>query len=132
MPINVVCNSCQAKFQLKDEFAWRKWKCSNCSAIIEVPNSFWANKETEKVSSVGEDQLSQNQKQEKNNGVFSHNIYGIKQKKIAINEKYFIKDKDNNDLLFSLREAYGVQWETSYYKRRLYYSLTFEKICNSR
>lgn len=39
-------------------------------------------------------------------GIFGKNKYGIKQKKIAINEKYYVKDEDNNDLFFSVRRVY--------------------------
>ncbi len=39
-------------------------------------------------------------------GMFGKHKYGIKQKKIAINEKYYIKDENNNDLFFSIRRLH--------------------------
>ncbi len=99
MSIKVICSNCNTNFELKNELAWKRWKCSNCWEIIEIPNENINNEKTE------ENKIISNE-----NSIFSHNIYWIKQKKIAINEKYFIRDKDNNDLLFSLRKAYVMRW----------------------
>jgi uncharacterized protein YxjI len=38
--------------------------------------------------------------------VFAKHLYGIKQKRIAINEKYYIRDADNRDVFFALRRVY--------------------------
>lgn len=35
---------------------------------------------------------------------FSKNVYGIKQKRIAWNEKYYVRDENNADVLFAVRE----------------------------
>ena len=39
-------------------------------------------------------------------GIFGKHKYGIKQKKIAVNEKYYVKDENNNDLFFSVRRLH--------------------------
>lgn len=35
---------------------------------------------------------------------FSKHVYGIKQKRIAWNEKYYVRDENNADVLFAVRE----------------------------
>jgi len=100
MSIKVICSGCNANFEFKDELAWKKWKCPNCWTIIEIPN----------LENSTNNNKTENQTIKTNeNSIFSHNIYGIKQKKIAINEKYYIKDKDNNDILFALRKVYLIR-----------------------
>lgn len=46
----------------------------------------------------------------KKSWIYSHHIYWVKQKKLAINEKYFIRDKDNKDIMFSIRKVYILKW----------------------
>jgi len=96
MTILAICKNCDTNFKLKNDYAWKIVECSNCLWEIEVTD---IEKEEEKSSNVINKEW-----------VFSHDIYWIKQKRIAINEKYFIRDKDNNELLFSLRKAYVMRW----------------------
>ncbi len=100
MAIKTNCHWCNASFQLKDELAWKKWKCPNCSKIITIPS-------LEPVINTENNTNSTTEKEPWDiEWLFSHDIYGLKQKKIAINEKYFIRDKDNNELLYAMRKAY--------------------------
>lgn len=101
MSIKITCSWCNASYDLKDDLAGKKWKCPNCWNIIEIPINNENETTTEEIKT---------EPNNSNNWIFSHNIYWIKQKKIAINEKYFIKDKDNNDLLFSIRKAHSMRW----------------------
>jgi len=39
MPIQVLCNACQFKLEIPDEFAGKKAKCGNCGAPFRVPSS---------------------------------------------------------------------------------------------
>lgn len=123
MSIKITCSNCKADYELKDELAWKKAKCANCGNIIEIPElivekniiepeqDIIIEKNNSVETSISDSSTNENVNQKnpiniENKGVFSHNIYWVKQKKIAINEKYYIKDKDNNDLLFSIRRVY--------------------------
>jgi len=106
MSIKTTCSGCNATYQLKDELAWKKRKCTNCWRIINIPNINIEKVDKEEVSVENNDKIDK----VKEKWVFSHNLYWIKQKRIAINEKYFIRDKDNNELLFSLRKVYLLRW----------------------
>ena len=35
---------------------------------------------------------------------FSKHVYGIKQKRIALSEKYYVRDENNADVLFAVRD----------------------------
>lgn len=94
------CTHCKAAFDLKDELLWKNVECPNCKTQFIVTGEslplstdvWWK-----------EQQSSQTMVEK---GIFGKNKYGIKQKKIAINEKYYVKDEDNNDLFFSVRRVY--------------------------
>lgn len=98
MSINVVCDLCKTWFSLSEEFAWKRWKCPKCWNILKIPKV--------KKSKIDEQ-----------NHIFKNHIYWIKQKKVAINEKYYIKNEQNEDILFAVRKIYFwkslLSWGTS-------------------
>lgn len=144
--IKVKCNSCNAEYNLKDELAWKKAKCPNCSNIIEIPNWVVLEENKETLFSVEEnitedsnswawisqnlfnsnttpeqesitqwkslfwEETNKNWIWDKKTWIYSQHIYWVKQKKLAINEKYFIRDKDNKDIMFSIRKIYILKW----------------------
>lgn len=106
--IQATCLNCQAKFNLKDEFAGKKGKCANCQSVFIIPevnapqtvvspsiSETRTNTASEKSTSSAHEQ-----------GIFKNHIYGVKQKRIAINEKYYIKNQENSDVFFSIRRIY--------------------------
>jgi DNA-directed RNA polymerase subunit RPC12/RpoP len=95
------CTNCKAEFNLKEELLGKTVECPNCKTqfIVSeglssevVKNIEWINWPT---------QTTMTEK-----WIFGKNKYGIKQKKIAINEKYYVKDENNNDLFFSVRRIH--------------------------
>lgn len=98
--MNCLCTNCKASFDLKDELLWKKLECPNCKNIFIAENNSNEVTPVAVQSQWGEDNSILKQ------GMFGKHKYGIKQKKIAINEKYYIKDENNNDLFFSIRRMY--------------------------
>lgn len=103
MSIAVNCHQCHAHFELKDELEGKKGRCPNCGNILVITAQ---KAPSENNTSGSPSDPLQTAQSSPSQWVFSHNLYGVKQKKITINEKYFIRDENNNDLLFSMRRTY--------------------------
>ena len=90
------CPKCNASYDLKDELVGKNLECPNCKAqFIANPGN-----------PPGTTSMNSAEKNLTEKWIFGKNKYGIKQKKIAINEKYYIKDEENNDLFFSVRRIH--------------------------
>lgn len=111
------CSHCQAKFNLKDELAGKKGKCPNCMSIFLIPSL--ENSEGTQTTPLAaktlpdlDDLISKDTSKTPASssshaqGIFKNHTYGIKQKRIAINEKYYIKDAENSDIFFSIRRIF--------------------------
>ena len=86
--ISTKCPSCKAPFDLKDEFVGKKARCPNCSNVFEVATQ---SAELEPIEFI-------------TSGIFSKNTYGIKQKRISLKEKYYVRTTENVDILFAVRD----------------------------
>jgi hypothetical protein len=82
MAIPLVCG-CGRRFDLKNEFAGQKVMCPECGGEFEVP--------------AIRDQAEP---------VFEHDKFLLKQKRIAINEKYTIHNERNEPIVFVERPTY--------------------------
>lgn len=102
MVIITKCNKCWAQFNLKDDLLNKKVKCTNCSNIFLVEN-IQSNSQSKNENVIKEEG-------DIDSWIFWGHIYWVKQKKLAINEKYFIKDSQNNDILFAVRKIYLLRW----------------------
>lgn len=108
--ISVTCGQCQAHYELKDEVMGKKIRCSNCSNVFiagQKQDAIQKTPPSEEVTIKIPDEKKENGSNTLHDrGIFSENIYGVKQKRVAINEKYYIKDKDNKDVFFSVRRIH--------------------------
>lgn len=100
MSIKIDCSNCNTHFDVNDKFEGKKGKCPHCGMVLKIINS-------ENIAA----RVSNNIPEKTHNtsitdDIFSDHIYWIKQKKIAINEKYYISDATNKNVLFSIRKAY--------------------------
>lgn len=84
MPVSVTC-PCGRAFTLKDEFAGRRLACPACGAEIAVP-------EAAPVAAQADP-------------VFERDKFLLRQKRLAINEKYFVHDERDAPILFVERPA---------------------------
>jgi uncharacterized protein YxjI len=80
MPVAVTCQ-CNTTFELKDEFAGRMVKCPNCGTANRAPGT----KLTPKSQA---------------DPVFDRDVFLLRQKAMAINEKYAVSDEAGTQLLF--------------------------------
>lgn len=114
--ITASCSNCHANFNLKDEFAGKNAKCPNCQTIFSIPvkeesgtgvDVIKANESTPVDNPVKEEIIQDSQSSiAHEQGVFKNHLYWVKQKRIAINEKYYIKNTENSDIFFSIRRLY--------------------------
>ena len=91
MPIDVTCSACQAEFQVKDEFAGRKVRCSECKSVIVLPE---AEDAVEVVDESGFDPAFQRDK------------FLLHQKHFSINSRYVVSDEDGKDIMHVVRPTH--------------------------
>jgi transposase-like protein len=85
MPINVTCESCGQGYSLRDDFAGKKVRCKNCQSVLEIP--FVDQHPTERRSYEG---LSP---------AFDRDKFLVNQKRLSINERYYVNDDQNRPIL---------------------------------
>ena len=88
MPVSVTCG-CGRAFTLKDEFAGRRLACPACGTEIAVP-------EAAPVAAQAD-------------AVFDRDKFLLRQKRLAINEKYFVHDEHDKPIMFVERPAHLLQ-----------------------
>lgn len=86
MAIATQCQSCGAKYNLKDEYAGKKVKCKKCNAVIEIAPLPAVNPQGDTV--------------------FDRDKFLLKQKHFAISAKYSVWDEQGNPILFIERPAH--------------------------
>jgi hypothetical protein len=86
MSVAVTCQ-CNTTFELKDEFAGRMVKCPNCGTANRVPGT----KLTPKSQA---------------DPVFDRDVFLLRQKAIAIKQKYAVSDEAGQQLLYVERPAH--------------------------
>ncbi len=91
MPIDVTCAACQAEFQVKDEFAGRKVRCSQCKSVIELPD---VDVDAEVVGESNYDP------------VFQRDKFLLHQKHLSINTQYFVSDEAGNNIMYVVRPTH--------------------------
>ena len=91
MPIDVTCAACQAEFQVKDEFAGRKVRCSQCKSVIELPE---ADVEVDVIDESSYDP------------VFQRDKFLLHQKHLSINTQYYVCDDDGNNIMYVVRPTH--------------------------
>ena len=79
MAIPVTCSECGQQYNLKDEYAGKTLQCKNCQAIINVP---------------GDSGTS---------SIFNRDKFLLRQKLLAISEKYYVWDEHGEPILFIKR-----------------------------
>lgn len=95
MPTRVACSSCGASYSLKDQLRGKKVRCPQCNAVIEVPTA-----DVERVLPDFVDDLAP---------AFRRDRFLLRQKHLAINEKYYVWDDEGNELLFIERPAHTLR-----------------------
>lgn len=91
MAVTVIC-SCGARYDLKDEFLGRVVECPGCHT---------------KTLATGQPQIPQAQGQTKvQDPIFDRDRFLLRQKHLAIAEKYYVWDEEGNTLLYVERPAY--------------------------
>ncbi|MBM0745606.1 hypothetical protein JOY44_29745 (plasmid) [Phormidium sp. CLA17] len=91
MPISISCQ-CGKSYNLKDEFAGRTVKCSNCGASLQVDRIQGSN--------------VQERRQSLSDSVFNRDKFLLRQKVLTISEKYDVCDEQGNPLLYIERPAH--------------------------
>lgn len=96
MPIHVICDSCSAEYDLKDEHGGKEVKCPKCQGIIDVPPA------------KAEDDEATTRRAAPSAGhpAFHRDKFLLRQKHLSISEKYFVWDEAGNELLFVERPAH--------------------------
>lgn len=87
MPVVVTCQ-CSTTFELKDEFAGRLVKCPKCGTTNRAPG--------EKFSPKSQA-----------NPVFDRDVFLLRQKALAIKEKYAVSDEAGRQILYVERPAHA-------------------------
>ena len=96
MPVHVVCKSCDAEYNLKDEFAGQTLACPECNANIEVPELQGPEAMVEKALPVpGE-----------GDAVFQRDKFLLRQKHLSLSQKYYVWDEEGKEILFVQRPAH--------------------------
>jgi uncharacterized protein YxjI len=90
MPVVVSCR-CRNTYTLKDEYAGKQVQCPECGA----------------VNKAGESSLTPKSQAD---SVFNRDIFLLRQKHFAINQKYQVSDEEGNAILFVERPTYF--WRT--------------------
>ena len=85
MAIEIVC-ACGKTYRVKDEYAGKTLKCPACHAQISVPETG--------AGEAGWDPA------------FNRDKFLLRQKAIAISEKYYVWDEQGDKILFVLRPAH--------------------------
>ena len=95
MAIQLTCDVCQAEYNLKDDLAGKKLRCKKCESVLVVPEAEYL--------------LSESEIERADHGyhhdAFDRDKFLINQKRIAINEKYFVFDENKQPILFVERPA---------------------------
>jgi uncharacterized protein YxjI len=86
MSVVVTCQ-CNNTFELKDEFAGRMVKCPNCGTAVRAPGA----KLTPKSQA---------------DPAFDRDVFLLRQKALAIKEKYAVSDEAGNQILYVERPAH--------------------------
>jgi len=92
MSVEATCPACQAKFQVKDEFAGRKVRCSECKAVIELP----ALQQTPTAFRV-DSALDP---------AFQRDKFLLHQKLVSINTRYAVFDESGVQIMHVSRPTY--------------------------
>lgn len=96
MPVHVVCSGCQTEFNLRDDAAGKRLKCPKCETIINVPAIVLAPIATpisdESTAAI--------------DPVFKRNKFLLRQKHLAISEKYYVWDERGQTIMFIERPAH--------------------------
>ncbi|MCR4416042.1 MAG: hypothetical protein NUV77_26805, partial [Thermoguttaceae bacterium] len=87
MPIPVTCR-CGSTYNLRDEYAGQVVQCPKCAARIELPAA--------PVTA----------RQPQADPVFDRDVFLLRQKHLAISEKYMVGDEQNRPILFVQRPVY--------------------------
>jgi hypothetical protein len=85
MPVTATCR-CGGSFALKDEYAGKRVKCPKCGETVQVGAA--------------------EAPRPKAGGVFDRDRYLLRQKHLAISEKYEVWDEDGNAILYVERPAH--------------------------
>jgi uncharacterized protein YxjI len=86
MAIALTCQ-CNTTYELKDEFAGKLVKCPQCGTENRVPTAILTPKSQA-------------------DPVYDRDVFLMRQKAMAINEKYFVTDEKGNNLVFVERPAH--------------------------
>ncbi len=98
MPIHVVCEVCNAEFNLKDEYGGKRVKCASCQNILQVPLADEM-PVTAEVADYGAVHPS-----------FQRDKFMLRQKRLSLHEKYYVWDEEQRTILFVERP---VNWGRS-------------------
>jgi predicted Zn finger-like uncharacterized protein len=92
MSITVTCSGCEAKFQVKDEFAGRKVRCSECDTIIDLRPA------EELVVDFPPDSTL--------DLAFQRDKFLLHQKLLSINTRYAVCDETGQEIMHVLRPTH--------------------------
>ncbi len=93
MPIQVVCDQCQAQYNLKDEHAGKKLKCKQCGNILQAPELDLSRADAPAVDRGYHPS-------------FARDKFLMNQKRISISSKYYVFDENQKPILFIERPAH--------------------------
>lgn len=97
MPISVTCPQCDQTYSLKEEFAGKKARCPDCQGVLSVPAREVFDADAESKYGVNG---------EAPHPAFQRDKFLMRQKILAISERYTISDEANQPILFAERPAH--------------------------
>jgi len=116
MPITMTCTGCQKSFRLRDEMAGRKVRCPECEAIQVVPALAAEEVEFDSQPGSAAGRL---------HPAFNRDRFLLRQKLIAISEKYYVWDDEQRPILFIERPAHFWRNVLGAFATAFFFILTF-------
>ena len=93
MPITVVCDQCDSRYNLKDELAGKKLKCKKCGNILVAPE---LDEPADEIQTVDRGY----------HPAFARDKFLMNQKRISISSKYYVFDERGNPILYIERPSF--------------------------
>jgi hypothetical protein len=90
MPISILCETCESEYTFRDELAGQEVECEACGEILLVPEL---------------DESAEDRPDRGYHSSFDRDVFLLNQKRISIDEKYYVYGKNDQPVLFIIRPA---------------------------
>ena len=90
MPISILCETCKSEYILRDELSGQEVECEACGELLLVPEL---------------DESAEGRPDRGYHSSFDRDIFLLNQKRISIDEKYYVYGKNDQPVMFIIRPA---------------------------